>query len=234
MELMLRSMILLQQGVANSEDMRRHIAQGIGIAPHASDWSRFLNNHAWAIVHLQAEKLITKVGEGAYSLTSAGRAWLARQTPIRFEPVTSVGDARQLLPWAEKMRSAKNSINNSAKWHSFNAYLSPEDIVELWNESAGCCAITGLPFNRDRYGQGAAKCAFAPSLDRIDPTKPYTRDNCRFVLAAVNFALNSFGDEVFDRIVLARHERIPRRVAKRLIEMNESERTRPADEQQQP
>ena len=64
--------------------------------------------------------------------------------------------------------------------------------------------------------EGAARRAFAPSLNRINPKKPYSRENCRFVLVAVNFALNAFGDEVLDRIVLARRERIPLPTARRL------------------
>jgi hypothetical protein len=38
-----------------------------------------------------------------------------------------------------------------------------------------------------------------PSLDRIDPTKPYTLHNSRLVLVAVNFALNCWGEDTFYR-----------------------------------
>ena len=59
-----------------------------------------------------------------------------------------------------------------------------------------------LPFTEEKIGTGAAKRAFAPSLDKINPEKPYTVDNCRLVMVAVNFALNAWGDEV--RLKLAR------------------------------
>lgn len=52
-------------------------------------------------------------------------------------------------------------------------------------------------------GSGAARKAYAPSLDRIDPEKPYLRDNCRLVRVCVNFALNAFGDEVFEEMTEA-------------------------------
>lgn len=40
-----------------------------------------------------------------------------------------------------------------------------------------------------------------PSIDRIDTTRGYTPDNVRLVCAAVNLALNQFGEGIFFRIV---------------------------------
>jgi hypothetical protein len=57
--------------------------------------------------------------------------------------------------------------------------------------------LTGLQFRETSVGSGKARRPYAPSLDRIEPEKPYTRRNCRLVLQAVNFALNAFGDDVF-------------------------------------
>jgi hypothetical protein len=64
--------------------------------------------------------------------------------------------------------------------------------------------MTGLQFTEKQVGKKAASHPYKPSLDRIDPHKPYTRDNCRLVLQAVNFALNGYGDDgVFYRIAEA-------------------------------
>lgn len=47
----------------------------------------------------------------------------------------------------------------------------------------GKCAITGIPFVR---GNGAGPCPYSATLDRIEPSAGYTKDNSRFVLMGVN------------------------------------------------
>lgn len=42
-----------------------------------------------------------------------------------------------------------------------------------------------------------------PSLDRIDSSKGYTRDNCRIVSAQANLALSAFGESAYRRMALA-------------------------------
>ena len=69
--------------------------------------------------------------------------------------------------------------------------------MSCWKEGEGRCMLTNLPFRETQVGAGKARRPYAPSLDRIDSSKPYTRRNCRLVLQAVNFALNAFGDDVF-------------------------------------
>ncbi len=74
---------------------------------------------------------------------------------------------------------------------------------EPFNAQAGRCALSGIPFDLRVVGVGQARRPFAPSLDRVDASGGYTRDNTRLVCQAVNFALNAFGEDVFREIVLA-------------------------------
>ncbi len=60
--------------------------------------------------------------------------------------------------------------------------------------------MTRGEFSNEKVGRGLVKRAFAPSIDRIDPEKPYTLDNCRLVMVAVNFAMNTWGEDTFLRL----------------------------------
>lgn len=71
------------------------------------------------------------------------------------------------------------------------------DISNDWVEeklNSGVCELTGIPFDfnpsKNTY---LNKCA--PSLDRINSNKGYTKDNVRVVLCAVNNALGQYTDE---------------------------------------
>ena len=76
-------------------------------------------------------------------------------------------------------------------------------VFALYSAQGGRCALTGLPFDLRIIGTGKTRRPFAPSLDRIDSTGGYTRDNVRLVCQAVNFALNAYGEDTFREIAAA-------------------------------
>src|SRR4051812_30819900 len=53
--------------------------------------------------------------------------------------------------------------------------------------------VSGVDFSFVKVGSGKVQRPFAPSLDRIDSAKPYTRDNVRIVIQVANFAINAWG-----------------------------------------
>ena len=74
---------------------------------------------------------------------------------------------------------------------------------EIYAAQGARCALTGIEFDLRVVGTGQARRPFAPSLDRIDCSEGYTRDNTRLVCQAVNFALNAFGEDIFREIAKA-------------------------------
>lgn len=80
--------------------------------------------------------------------------------------------------------------------------LTVNDVATLAMANNWRCSLTGIRFSKDEAGKKGAR-PYMPSVDRIDCTRGYTRDNCRLVCVAVNFAMNSWGEAVFNRIATA-------------------------------
>jgi len=82
--------------------------------------------------------------------------------------------------------------------------LSEKQLDNLFKKQNGRCGISGvkmtfIPGERNRWNP------FKVSIDRIDNNRGYTSDNIRLVCLAVNLALNTWGSNVFDKIVLGRY-----------------------------
>ena len=75
----------------------------------------------------------------------------------------------------------------------------PNDLTMEWARKrwTGRCEITGAEFKYTRNGK---QNAFSPSLDKIDPSKGYTQENCRFILCALNRFKGDQGDDVMMKI----------------------------------
>lgn len=58
------------------------------------------------------------------------------------------------------------------------------------NEQCKGCALTGIPF--DFINVGSAK---VPTIDRIDPTEGYTKENARLVLHIMNYWKSDYSDD---------------------------------------
>ena len=77
--------------------------------------------------------------------------------------------------------------------------LTEAEALQLWKRCEGKCELTGIPFELDRP-DGCVRRPFAPSIDRVNASGPYTKDNIRVVCTSVNLAMNQWGDEVLYRI----------------------------------
>lgn len=96
------------------------------------------------------------------------------------------------------------SVRNRAKRRGIDFDIDREWVIEKLHAANYRCAVTGMRFSVDRNGNEMRRKS-APSLDRIDCTKGYTRDNVRIVLASVNIAMNEWGAEHLFKIALAAH-----------------------------
>jgi hypothetical protein len=174
---------LLKRGITDSEEMREQIGADSRITRGGQSWRKFVNNHAWALVRLQAKGQIHKLSIRRYELITGS---------ADFTPPIQRG---QPLPRWARVLVSDATRRNAKRWKANPFY--PEDLIALWQECSGRCMLTGLEFRETSVGSGKARRPYAPSLDRMNSEKPYTRGNCRLVLQAVNFALNAWGDDVF-------------------------------------
>jgi hypothetical protein len=71
--------------------------------------------------------------------------------------------------------------------------LAPDHVEYLWRRQGGCCAVSGISFNDERFDHALVKHPYAPSLDRIDSRAGYTPENVRLVCTCANFRHGSVG-----------------------------------------
>jgi hypothetical protein len=112
--------------------------------------------------------------------------------------------ARYLPPvHAESLfRAAKKS----AQQRGIEFDLTVNDITVMLERAGGRCEVSGLEFS-DLAFPGATRRPWSPSLDRVVSNQGYSPSNCRIVVAAVNLALNEWGDEVLLTIASALADR---------------------------
>ena len=72
--------------------------------------------------------------------------------------------------------------------------VSVDDIERMWSEQGGRCALSGFEMTM-KLGKGVTPTN--ASIDRIDSTKSYTKDNVQLVCRAVNVAKSDLTTKVF-------------------------------------
>ena len=95
----------------------------------------------------------------------------------------------------KKVATLKSSAKSRHGGAGIVVSLTRQDAIDLLHDCNWKCSVTRSPFSLQSAGKGRQR-PFAPSIDRIDSAKGYTRDNCRIVCTAANFAMGSWGDLV--------------------------------------
>ncbi len=100
----------------------------------------------------------------------------------------------------QHLRNALNAARGRARKRGESFDLTIDFLVSLWERQEGRCALSGLAFHDEPFDKAHVKRPFAPSIDRIEPSLPYTQDNVQLVCTAVNFARGQWGDDVLRQI----------------------------------
>ena len=85
-----------------------------------------------------------------------------------------------------------STARKNARHRNIDFELTREEFYQLVRESKERCAISGIAFNFT-YKNGKRR-PFAPSLDRINSAKGYSKQNCRVISLIANLALNEWGE----------------------------------------
>lgn len=116
----------------------------------------------------------------------------------RYSPVADVAVRRILKD------RVRNAIGKAVRL-AWENDITVEWAVELYDNQNGKCALTGLPLDTGpvRAESGRDRRPFRPSLDRIDSSRGYTKDNVRLVCSCVNYALGPWGEAVLRTMAAA-------------------------------
>jgi hypothetical protein len=79
--------------------------------------------------------------------------------------------------------------------------IDADGVGALFEQQAGKCALTGLKLDCCN-AVGYKRRPWAPSLDRKIPALGYTPENTRLVCFAVNAAMNTWGEQEFEKVAL--------------------------------
>lgn len=118
----------------------------------------------------------------------------------RYHAINGEG-TRAAVPTGTAKALHKSMVKN-ARVKGAPVLLSAVDVQTMLDEAGNACAVTGLQFDSTQY-PGHRIRPWMPSIDRIAPGGPYSRENTRIVCAAVNLAMNQFGEATFLRIAVA-------------------------------
>lgn len=118
------------------------------------------------------------------------------------------------LAWRYKLNQALKGTRRRSKIKDSYNDLDLEFLMYLWNKQNGKCAITGLDMTYKFY-EGRVNTNV--SVDRIDSSKGYTRDNVQLVCMAANQMKNDLSmDELVymcEKIIALEREKIKARTA---------------------
>jgi len=110
------------------------------------------------------------------------------------------------LSYKRRLGKLTGMAKHRAKTKQLPYDIDKEYLWKLWEETEGCCALTGQPFDLASWGKHGQVNPRAPSVDRIAPSCGYVKGNVRLITYHMNVALSDFGVEEFETLVRAYQE----------------------------
>jgi hypothetical protein len=134
------------------------------------------------------------------------RAWVRlgkdRDAALRRYAELTRANADEAVAVAKHLDKVYFAARRRAKVAGIDFHLTRDEYRRIISRSGLKCELTSIPFSMGWVGS-ARRRPFVPSLDRRDSALPYSVENCRLVLCAVNYALNEWGETVLRKIAAA-------------------------------
>lgn len=74
--------------------------------------------------------------------------------------------------------------------------ITINDLEEIWNKQNGICEFSGVKLELSSYSKIEKNPIYSASLDRIDSSKGYVRNNIRWVSRSINYMKNTMSDDM--------------------------------------
>ena len=146
-------------------------------------------------INFTSQKICIGCGEEFTSHTLTGKWCNQKCRSYHHHRVTELNPHWRLKRLCHMARNRATSKN-------IDFDIDADYMFELWNKQEGKCAISGIELDLVKSTQFSVN-PYGPSIDRIIPSKGYTRGNVRIVCYQVNVALSEYGEEQLLRMCRA-------------------------------
>ena len=115
--------------------------------------------------------------------------------------------SRGLFAVKTATRRAYTSAKARAKVKRMPFTITEAEVLQMLHQQDYRCALSGIRFDTQTFGESTRTKPLKPSIDRIDCTLGYVSGNVRIVTVSVNVALSNWGEEALMKMVRGIYER---------------------------
>jgi hypothetical protein len=105
----------------------------------------------------------------------------------------------------ERMNLKRGLLGKGKVWEPRKLYLTEQDLIEKWKEQGEVCYWFKIPLNFDLLYQNSAdyfpRHPLAPSVDRIDDSGDYTKENIVICCRLSNQGRNVFPFDKYHEVI---------------------------------